>query len=636
VKKFNFRAFTIAGSAVLALACGSSDDNDNGSTPDVIPPPVETCDTNPYLQDCVQATPTPANPTPARPPANPATPANPGPQVDDQAELAKAAALNVLKDQCGACHGANGSNQGGMAYIDDIDKLVETGKIQPLDSENSLIIQRMRKGEMPPAYSGAPPVANAQIDIVAQYIDNEQFWPGAAPVGAGCRDSGQQLNFDDVYTAIAEDLARADDDEAINYRYLTLANRFNAGICDDTAMDRDRQALIKAVNMLSIDAKLTAPEPIDRARMIYRIDLTDYDFDRAISVNGQAFDDVWEAVINFNQFAVEFEGNQADQAKLDSGTTVPVMFADSFIDAAMIGNLYYAIINVDVNATIDDFILNELQIDVDQDILDGDAIRAGTTKSRISRQDRLVERHDIGIRSGAFWQSFDFLDDQNESIFQDPFGFAEGGSEVIFTLPNNLMAFAIADANGVILEDSDILLDTQQNNFRAITSISCSSCHAGGFQPVVDEVGPTSIRNAVALGLNRDEVEQLQDLYLPSAEFQAVVTSDSEQFYQNALNRLQLPIKGGDSVSGIYLQFDRDLSIYEAAGDLGVRPAILERNLTLLDPAVQVLDSSVLDRDDFTTFYVDSLCILSIVLENAPAVAVCDAAAQAILDLAAQ
>jgi hypothetical protein len=189
------------------------------------------------------------------------------------------------------------------------------------------------------------------------------------------------------------------------------------------------------------------------------------------------------------------------------------------------------------------------------------------------------------------------------------------------------MAFGIADANGNFVEDSDILLDTQQNNFRAITSISCSSCHAGGFQPVVDEVGPTSIRNAVALGLNRDEVEQLQDLYLPSAEFNAVVTSDSEQFYQNALNRLQLPTKGGDPVSGIYLQFDRDLTVYEAAGDLGVTPAILERNLTLLNPAVQTLDSTVLDRDDWTQFYVDSLCILSVVLENAPAQAVCDAAA---------
>jgi hypothetical protein len=307
------------------------------------------------------------------------------------------------------------------------------------------------------------------------------------------------------------------------------------------------------------------------------------------------------------------------------------MFADSMLDASSIGNLYYAIIDVDVNATIDDFILNDLGINVQENLDNGDLVRAGTTKSRISRQDRVVERHEIENRAGVYWQSFDFADDQNESIFEDPFGFNEGGREAIFTLPNGLLGFVIADDQGAIVEDSDILLDTNQNNFRALTSVSCSGCHSAGFIPVIDEVREISLDNAIALQFNRDEVEDLEDLYPEPAEFAQIVADDSSQFYSNALDRLQLPLKGGDPVSGYFLQFDRDMRINDAAGDLGLSPDDLRENLRELDPALQVLDRGVIDRDDFTQFYVNSLCLLSTPLENQPDIAVCDAA-QALVD----
>jgi hypothetical protein len=487
----------------------------------------------------------------------------------------------------------------------------------------------MRAGTMPPAYSGQPPVSDSEIEIVAEYINNPQFWPDAEPLGENCRTSGQLIDYDQLFQEIATDLARADDEDALNYRYITLTNRYNAGICADTALDRDRNAINKMMNMLSIDASLTPPVAIDRDRLIYRIDLTDYQWDREITVNGETFADVWEAIAANNDYAVPFVGEDADQAVEDSGTTIPFMLADSMLDTAVIGNLYYAIVNVDVNQTIDDFILNELGIDQQANLDDSDLIRAGTTKSRISRQDRVVERHDIQVRSGVLWQSFDFADDQNESIFEDPFGFNEGGREAIFTLPNGLLGFMIADENGLLVEDSDILLDTQQNNFRAITSVSCSSCHSTGFIPVVDEVAPTSIQNAIALGLDRDEVELLQEVYPSSQEFAQIIADDSENFFQSALNRLNLPTRGGDPVSGIFLQFDLDEDIFTLAGDLGVRPDDLRRNLRILNPALQVVDApgGVIDRDDATQFYVDSLCRLSLVLENTPDQAVCDAAA---------
>jgi serine/threonine-protein kinase len=381
------------------------------------------------------------------------------------------------------------------------------------------------------------------------------------------------------------------------------------------------------INMLSIDARVRVPVPVNDEETLYRIDLRDLQWDRAVNVNGQAFNDVWEAIADANPYAVEFVGDDADDAKADSLTNFPVQFADQMMDVAIIGNLYYAIINVDVNQPLDNFITG-LGIDVDQNTLDiKDQIRAGTTKSRISRQDRVVERDEIVIRSGALWQSFDFEDNVgNQSIFEDVFNFTPGGSEAIFTLPNGLLGFIIADGNDNIVEDSDILLDTSQNNFRAITSVSCSNCHSTGFIPVVDEVRAIALANSRDIGLNRDEVEQIEGIYVSPQEFAAQVKDDSENFFQRALQQANLPTQGGDPVAATFLRFDQDIRIEDAAGDLGLTPDELKENLQLLNPVLQVLDRGTLDRDDFTNVYIDSLCRLSDVLDNQPAAADCDAA----------
>jgi hypothetical protein len=254
-------------------------------------------------------------------------------------------------------------------------------------------------------------------------------------------------------------------------------------------------------------------------------------------------------------------------------------------------------------------------------------VRAGTTRSRISRQDRVVERHDITIRGGVLWQAFDFkADDANDNIFEDPFGFQAGGTEAIFTLPNGMLGFIIADENDNIVEDSDILLDTNQNNFRAVTSVSCANCHATGLIPVVDEVGPFAVDNARTLRLNRDEVEQLQEIYVSPEDFAKTVKDDSSSFYQRALTTAGLPLQGGDPVSNVFLRFDADMSLADVAGDLGVTPADLTDALNDLDPTLAVLRRGTVDRDDFTSLYIESLCVMTSLLENQPEAATCDSA----------
>jgi mono/diheme cytochrome c family protein len=611
--------------AFLASGCGTVSDTSDGAGPSAkdTPAPVEvpvqreTCADNPLLAGC-----------PATATAAPA-PATPDPGVGgDAAALAKAAAENVLASNCGQCHGpalTPEQARAGMNYINDIDKLVSTGKVIPLDSKDSLIIQRMEKGEMPPPASGLPTVTEADINTVASYIDNPVFWSEyqAKPV---CKITAF-ADFDQVYKTVSADVITSDQNDAQFFRYISLTNRAQAG-CDDTQLTQQRDAVTKMMNMLSGKAGISTLTAIDPNSTIFRVDLRDFKWNRNVQANGRNFNDGWEAVIDSNPYAVEFSGRDADIIKQLTGTRVPIMFGDQMLHAATVGDVYYALIGIDSNGRLSDFI-DSLGIDVQSDIENGDAVRAGTTKSRVSRQDRVLERHDMGNRSGVFWQAFDFEANQsNQSIFQDPFGFSPGGTEAIFTLPNGMLGYVIADQNDRIVNESDILLDTSLNDFKAITSVSCSNCHALGFIPTVDEVRDFVTTNARSIGISKDQIDQVKQIYLDPTDFAAQISDDSKGFYQAALVRAGLPTTGADPVAATFIGFEGRVDLDTAAADLGLQSQDLSDNLGLVDPVLAVLKdgAGTLDRDDFTAVYVATLCRLTTLNQNAPDQNVCDQA----------
>ena len=607
--------------ACLALACGNEaqpgEENTVQPPPDDVDP-VDECVANPYIEDCKDDTVEPPDEVDGPPKPPPPPPGGTDDLLKDQAQ-------NILLVNCGSCHGSRltkDSAEAGMNYIDNMDQLALNGKIVPLDAEASPIIQKMRAGTMPP---GGPRVSDDDIDFLANYINEADNWPTAPKIT--CNDN-PPLDFDDLYETIAGDIRDQEPEDQPFVRYISLGNRAAAGVCTDTALDLERQAVSKLINSLSIDSGVVRPDIVDQKQTLFRVDIRDLKWDREVVVNGEVFPDVWEAIVAANEYAVPFEGDQADDARADALTDVPVMFFDTMLDVAAIGNLYYAIIDVDVNQTLDDFVANVLGIDVVANLDNEDLVRAGTTKSRISRQDRLVEGHEIEGRQGVYYQSFDFNDDQNESIFQDPFGFNEGGREAIFTLPNGMLGYLIADENGLLVEDSDILLDSSQNNYRAVTSVSCANCHAGGLLPVKDEVRDIVLSNAVAFiqdgTLDQDQLEALEEVYLAPAAFEKKVQEDSET-YLSALRQANVPLSGSEPVSTAFLRFDRDLTLKDAASVLGLTDTQLSNDLNLLDPVLGVLRRGVLDRDDFTAQYVESLCILTLSNQNRPDAAICDA-----------
>jgi len=555
------------------------------------------------------------------------------PMPTPQVLLAKAAAEHVLIANCGACHGSQltpQQAQAGLNYIGDIDQLVVLGLITPLDSAASRVIQRMVRGEMPPPTSGLPAVTPAAIDIVAQYIDKPAYWPGF-PAPSACAPSSL-VDFDALFQLINRDLAGVAARDAGFYRYLSLTNRALA--CGaGAALDPDRQALSKLLNMLSTSPTIFNPVAINADATVYRIDLRALAWDRPITVQGQTFKDVWEAIAGKDAYAVAWTGADADAAVASAQTKFPLLFADQMLAVAAVGELYYGIIGVDVNRSLPDFILNQLGVDIAQNLVAATSVRAGTTKSRVSGSDVLVERDSLEIRSGALWQNRSFPSDANPSMFTDPFlASGQGEDAAIFTLPNGMLAFVIADRDGVVVEASGEVLDTNQTNFQAITSVSCSSCHSSGFLSVVDEVRDSVVAAssaAASAALSAADLQRLQQIYLSPQDFAQRVQNDSATFYAKAMALANLPTQGADPVSSEYVRFNTDVTLAEAAGDLGLTPSDLQSNLDLLEPALTVLRNGALPRGDFTRLFVNSLCILAIVLDNQPDRATCDAAAAA-------
>ncbi|HKO89854.1 MAG TPA: hypothetical protein VJU61_01805 [Polyangiaceae bacterium] len=567
------------------------------------------------------------------------SPVSPMPSAVDAAPLptaaaaaAKAAAENVLVANCASCHGAQLTPQqvlGGLNSIGDIDQLVALGLITPLNSAASPVIRRMQRGEMPPPSSGLPAVTVADINIVAQYIDNPEFWPGFQDP---CTPASV-VNFDELFQLINQDLTGVAAGDAVYSRYVSLTNRASA--CGTgPSLDPDRQALTKLLNMLSTSDTIFQPVAIDTDATVYRIDLRALAWNRPINVQGQNFNDVWEAIAAKDPYAVHWIGDDADDAVASTQTGFPLLFADQMLSVATLGNLYYGIIGIDVSESLPSFILNQLGVDLAQNLVDATSVRAGTSRSKVSSDDVVVQRDAIETRSGVLWQNLAPPTDPNLSMFEDPFllsGQAE--TAAIFTLPNGMLAFVLADQNGVIVEDSELSFNTNPNSFRAATSVSCLNCHSAGFLPVVDEVRVFDLQNfgpgapgGVSGVLSAADLQRVEEIYVSPEEFARLVQSDSENFYLRALALANLPTQGADPVSSVYLRFDLPVTLGAAASDLAVTPDRLRLSLDLLDPALAVLRNGTMDRDDFSQLFVETLCSMSSLLENQPDGATCAAA----------
>jgi hypothetical protein len=625
------RALAIGLASSVAMACSFGEiDKGNDFTPDpedneqapvdgVTPPGDDGTD-----GEVNNPPPSNTGNTPSRPP--------PGNNGIDLSDPLTAQVQGILELNCSSCHGAAGL--GGMNYIADLNALIDNGKIIKGDADASPVYIALSQERMPPPAILDQRPSSGEIELIQTWIN------GLAEVER-CSNDGEFVSFDQMYATMNQDIQRQDADDRQFIRYLGVVNAFNSGACG-AALEREQYALLKTVNSLSTEPQIRQPQPIDSRSLIYRIDIRDYGWDEAVTVQpgdtkivgGVAvnvdpnppidFTDKWEAILNFSApYSVEFTGDDADNLKLQANTLVPFLQVDAFIAAATTQNLYYAMI--DAPAFLGE-LFDQLGVDaVDQQerlIL----TRAGFETSGVSKQERSLARFETNQPGGNFWVSFDFADNglQNESIYANPLGadLAAAGGEMIYSLPNGMMAFYVAanDANATRLTEAptDVVVDpTQVKNNGAVTNgVSCNGCHQRGMIQFTDTVREWVTDNQ----LDYDQVtfEDVQELYPSNTQWLNIIGADND-YFQRSLAASGVPVDLRDPVTHLFLDFVAgQVQTPRAAGDLGVTPDFLANNLNRLDPRLRNVENEGIDRELFEQVYVDSLCILQVASENRP------------------
>lgn len=507
-----------------------------------------------------------------------------------------AGAETVLQTHCHRCHGEAGSNEGGFNSVVNRARLVAREYVVPGNAAESLLFQRLRKGEMPPG-GEQPRPQDAEIGLIEAWI------------AAGAPDFQPQavtafIAQDEVLQAIASDLRQSPARDRKYLRYFTITHLSNAGAGGDE-LQTYRNALSKLVNSLSWLREIKPPTAIGPAETILRIDLRDYRWS----------EQTWERVAAVDPYALVYDSPAAREIYATAQTPVPWVRGDWFVFKASQPPLYEQVLELpQTDAALEKLLF----IDVKQNIQTDKARRAGFNQSGVSQNNRLIERHDSP--HGAYWKSYDFSANVNgQNLFQHPLGpsavlakaraaeaFQAAGGEIIFNLPNGLQAYMLVDGVGQRIDKGPtaIVSDPNQPDRAVVNGISCMSCHYAGIIPKSDE-----IRNHVLK--NRDLFAAADDilaLYPPPAEMEKLMQADAERFRLAVEATGSLVSRKGEPVVNMAKRFNEDLDATLAAAELGLTgaqfTAALKANATLRQLYGQLLVPGVtIKRETFAAAF---------------------------------
>jgi serine/threonine-protein kinase len=497
----------------------------------------------------------------------------------------------MLEATCTSCHGPGGGAPGGFADATDVDAMIADGRIVPGDAGGSLVYTRVENGTMPPAGAPAQPSA-AEVQALQAWIDD------CLPQAQCSHDDF--VTLEQMLTWMRDDVRQLDSDDRPFIRYLTVTHVYNLGLCGE-ALDMHRYAMFKAVNSLSSEVSLVAPEPIDDEQTVYRIDLRDYGW----SVQ------LWDSIVAQSPYAVSYDFEEADDLSADTQTEVPFLISNNFVVDAVQPPLYHEILALPGTRQQ---LEQQLGVDVEQDIFDEDVARAGFGDSNVSVNNRVIERH-VQPSSGTriYWLSYDFASNaQQSNIFSNPLAFQEAGNEVIFSLPNGLHAYMIVNANGTRLDEApdDIVTDPSSPNGNVRNGLSCMNCH---FEGIIEH--EDALREHVldpTNGFSQDVRDTVAALHPENADLMDLKEIDRDN-YATALTLIGVP---GDlpsePVNGVFRDFDGDVDIDRAAVEFGIPVEVLEARLGGLPTDLQPLATGSIKRDVFTINYAQAVCDLNL------------------------
>lgn len=560
--------------------------------------------------------------------------------------------LGVLETNCAKCHGAGSAAQGGIDYILDITRLIATDKVVPGDPEASRIYARMVSPETP-----MPPVAETQrpgaadIEAVGKWIEQ----------CAGVQSCGDQpfIDKDTILKLISTDISSSGAVSSENrkfVRYFSFVHLHNAGWCD-SEIELFRQALAKTVNSLSQETQIKPPVAIDPERLIFRVDISDYDWDRDDGETdfrlsepsfyfrkneteiqqelAKRFKDKWEMIADQNPYNVEFLGQTAEDIKILTETSFPIMQGDAFIDVATRSPLYYDILGIPKRSgklresdadCVDpnDCLETQLGLNILGDIKDelennkAKVARAGFHESDVSDFNRVIERHLFAnANNRAFWISYDFASEsQNANIGVHPLDFEFDGGEIIFNLPNGMQGYMLTDAKGNRLNEGpiNIVQDESQKDFLVRNGVSCMGCHSAGMIKVQDDIRYELDMGQTETQFDDLEKDQIRRLYPSRGEFDDHLEEDIRRFNESlTLAGVEVGSEK-EPIITTFLSFDENVALRRAGAEFLLREEVMAKDVGRLSPDLLELTKAggTVQRQDFTANFAASACILNL------------------------
>jgi mono/diheme cytochrome c family protein len=398
--------------------------------------------------------------------------------------------------------------------------------------------------------------------------------------------------------AIAQDLNTVPAQDRSFTRYIKTTHIRDAQVYGKTAVEVDtwtsmnNLAIRKLLNSLSMLRSIYLPVGVAGTdQTILRIDLRELGWDRG----------KWKLIEAVYPFKV-LGGNNEHMSRIieDTGSSAPIIHADWLAHTATRPPLYEKLLGLP--ATVD-ALEQMLGVDSRKNIQEQQVIRAGFTEgnSGVSKHNRLIERHNSHF--GYYWKSYDFAgSDGSRSLIHHPFGpsdqpstpdgaqpFDHDGGEMIFSLPNGLQGYYLADARGqAITTGPTTIVDYRGRlNGRSVEITNggaCMGCHDRGIKKSADEIrevllagGFTSTQRQVGEKLYvpqsdlLDIYEQDEKLFMSALQKMGASTPNSDKQYTHALAEPRAGIKQ-EIVEFLSDQYDEPLNLARFAAELSLVP----------------------------------------------------------------
>lgn len=485
------------------------------------------------------------------------------------------AAFDVLDKHCARCHQAGqlgkrekvASNFGNVLKLHEL--ATDSRFVLPGNPDASELIKRtadpvradmpydVRNAELTGEDSGFPSPTSDEIAALRDWVTSL-----GQQVAASCK-SDDFMNDEQIVQAIANDLNSLQDHRVKGTRYITLTNLTNT-CTPEKNMKVYRQAVVKLLNSLSQNSDVVKLETIDPARSIIRFHLSDLKWTEAD----------WTTILAAYPYGIKPDTQMFSFLQTATNTKLPYVRGDWFSFAASRPALYHTLLKLP-----DTFqgLQKQLGLDVEANIKNFLAHRAGFQKSGVSQNNRLIERHTIS--NGVFWTSYDFAGNRKkQSLFEFPMGptgeqgFDHDGGESIFSLPNGFHAYYLNTADGKRIDKgpTEIVRDVSRKDFAVTNGISCLGCHDQGIRKAKDDVRDHVVATRSFPKATRDAVKALY----PDAETMKRMLDEDQGTWAAAMKRAgldpRLKLNGVEMVNALSDLYERqDLTMRTAAAEFG-------------------------------------------------------------------